>query len=130
MPKRTPRHWVGYLDDEVNGGLVLYDRKSPGRSPHDLYLCHFKPNQIVNHFKYTVRERLRPLNDHEMWHVEKVKAAYLEYKLRYFQHYAEFVESRYAYQIPSDFIHLSHTMGGGPWESFRGDPDWELAKSE
>ncbi len=88
MSKQPPRRWVGYLDDEINGGLVLYDRKSPYRSPHDVYLYHYSTNQIINHFKYTVKERLRPLNE------------------------------------------LSHTMGGGPWDSFRGDPYWELAKSE
>lgn len=86
MPKQTPRHWVGYLDDEINGGLVLYDRKSPDRSPHDVYLYHYRTNEIINHFKYTVKEQLRPIDEHEKRHVEKVKAAYLEFKLGYLRH--------------------------------------------
>ena len=126
MSKQEPRHWVGHLTDEHYGGLVLYDRQSPDRSPNEVYLYHYSTNKIINHFKHSVKARLRPLDNHEMRQVDKVKSAYLEYKLRYFQHYMQFIESRYAHTFPPEFIYLSYTMGGAPWESFRGDPDWEL----
>ena len=123
MSKQTPRHWVGYLTDEDNGGLVLYDRKSPDRSPHEVYLYHFSRDKITNHFKYTAKERLRPLDEHEMRQVQKIEAAYLEYKLRYFRHLVRYRESVFRHAIPMEFLGLSPTTGGGPWESFNGDPD-------
>ena len=128
MSTRLPRHWVGFLTKDKDGGLVLYDRASPDRSPHDVYLYHFSKDAIINHFKYSVKERLRPLRDHEMNRVERVKDAYLEYKLRYFRHLVKYRESGFSHAIPTEFLGLSHTSGGGPWESFHGDPDWELLR--
>ncbi|MFW2367793.1 MAG: hypothetical protein ACN4GW_15355 [Desulforhopalus sp.] len=75
MSKQSPRHWVGYLPDDDNGRLVLYDRKSTDRSFDELYLCHLNQVKTTSHFKHTVRERLRPLDEHEMDQAEKVKAA-------------------------------------------------------
>lgn len=126
MSKRSPRHWVGYLTDDDRGGLVLYDRESPDRSPHEVYLYHFIVDKITNHFKHSVRKRLRPLHEQEMHQVEKVKAAYLEYKLRYFRHLVKYSKSGFRHVIPMEFLGLSLTTGGGPWESFNGDPDWQL----
>ena len=130
MSKQSPRHWVGFLADDDNGGLVLYDRESPYRSPHEVYLYHFSKDKITNHLKYSVKARLRPLDEHEMHQVEKVKAVYLEYKLRYFRHLIKHRESGFRHAIPTNFLALSHTTGGGPWESFNGDPDWKLIKQE
>ena len=126
MSTHSPRHWVGFLTIDKDGGLVLYDRASPDRSPHDVYLYHFSLDKIINHFKYSVKERLRPLQDQETNRIEEVKDAYLEYKLRYFRHLRKYRESGFTQAIPTDFLSLSHTTGGGPWESFHGDPDWEL----
>ena len=61
-----------------------------------------------------------------MIRVDKVKNAYLEYKLRYFHHLVKYRDSGFTHAIPIEFLGLSHTSGGGPWESFHGDPDWEL----
>ncbi len=124
----SSRLCVGFLTNDDEGGLVLYDRASPDRSPHDVYLYHFNKDVITNHFKYSVKERLRPLQDQEMNRVEKVKNAYLEYKLRYFRHLMKYRESGFTHVIPIEFPGLSHTNGGGPWESFHGDPDWELLR--
>ena len=77
MSKQSPRHWVGYLTDDDHGGLVLYDRESPDRSPHEVYLYHFSKDRITNRLKYSAKARLRTLDDHEMRQVEMVKAALL-----------------------------------------------------
>lgn len=128
MSKRGPRHWIGHLTDEDQGGLVLYDRESPDLSPNEVYLYHYKTDRIINHLKYTVKQHLRPLVLHELRQVEKVKSAYLDYKLRYFQHLIKHPESVFRHVIPVEFLGLSHTTGGGPWESFSGDPDWRLVR--
>ncbi|NNK96448.1 MAG: hypothetical protein HKP41_19040 [Desulfobacterales bacterium] len=128
MSKKTPRHWVGFLSEDDSGGLVLYDRRSPDRSPHEVYLYHFKTDRILNHLKYTVKQHLQRLDEDELRHVEKVKAAYLEYKLNYFRHLIKYRESGFHHAIPTEFLGLSHTVGGGPWESFNGDPDWKLLR--
>ena len=128
MSTHTPRHWVGYLTDKGDSGLVLYDRESPDRSPHEVYLYHFSRDRIANHLKYTVKERLRPLDEHEMRQVERIQAAYLDYKLRYFHHLIRHRETGFRHAIPTEFLGLSHTAGGGPWESFHGDPDWNLIR--
>ena len=126
MSKQSSRHWVGHLTDDDHGGLVLYDRESPDRSAHEVYLYHFSSDKIINHFKHSVRIHLRPLHIHEMRQVEKVKEAYLEYKQRYFRHLIRHRESGFRHAIPMEFLSLSYTKGGGPWESFNGDPDWKL----
>ena len=130
MPNRSPRHWVGYLTDDDDGGLILYDHESPDRSADEEYLYHFSSDQIINHFKHSVRKRLRPLHEHEMRQVEQVKEAYLEYKLRYFRHLIKHRESGLRCAIPVEFLRLSQTTGGGPWESFSGDPDWKFFRQE
>jgi hypothetical protein len=63
-----------------------------------------------------------------MRQVEKVKTAYLDYKLRYFRHLIKHRESGFRHAIPTEFLGLSHTTGNGPWESFNGDPDWKLIR--
>ena len=128
MSKQSPRHWAGYLTDNDDGGLVLYDRESPDRSADEVYLYHFSSDKIINHFKHSVRKRLRPLNEHEIRQVEKAKEAYLEYKLRYFRHLIRHRETGFRHAIPTEFLSLSYTKGGGPWESFHGDPDWKLVR--
>ena len=130
MFKQTPRHWVGFLSDDDNGGLVLHDCESPDRSPHEVHLYHFSKAKIINHLKYAVKTRLRPLDEHELHQVEKVKTAYLDYKLRYFRHLIKHHESGFRHSIPTEFLRLSHTVVVGPWESFNGDPDWKLIRQE
>jgi hypothetical protein len=129
MSKQSPRHWVGYLTDDDDGGLVLYDRESPDRSVDEVYLYHFSSDKIINHFKHSVRIHLRSLHEHEMCQVEKVKKAYLEYKQRYFRHLIKHRETGFRHAIPTEFLSLSYTKGGGPWESFNGDPDWKSMKN-
>ena len=60
--------------------------------------------------------------------VDKVKEAYLEYKQRYFRHLIKHRETGFRHAIPTEFLSLSYTKGGGPWESFNGDPDWKLVR--
>ena len=128
MSKRSPRHWGGYLTDDDHGGLVLYDRKRPDRSQYEVYLYHFSSDKIIYHFKHSVRKRLRPLQEQEIRQAEKVKVAYLKYKQRYFQHLIKHRETGFRHAIPTEFLCLSYTKGGGPWESLHGDPDWKLVR--
>ena len=128
MSTQSPRHWVGFLNNDKEGGPVLYDRASPDRSVHDVYLYHFGRDTIINHFKYSVKARLRPLEDHEMHSGRKVIDAYLKYKLRYFRHLVIHRERGLTLAIPTEFLGLSQTNGDGPWEPFHGDPDWELLR--
>ncbi len=128
MSKQSPRHWVGYLTDDDHGGLVLYDRKSPDPSQHEVYLYHFNSDKIINHFKQSVRKLLRPLKEQEIRQAEKVKVVYLKYKQRYFRHLIKHRETGFRHAIPTEFLSLSYTKGGGPWESFYGDLDWKLVR--
>lgn len=130
MLKGSPRHWVGYLTDDDVGGLVLYDHESPDRSADEVYLYHFNSDKMINHFKHSVRKRLRPLHEHEIPQVEKVKEAYLENKLRYFRHLIKHRESGFRHAIPTEFPGLSHTIGGGPWELFNGKLRDDLLNGE
>ena len=127
MLKGSPRHWVGYLTDDDFGGQVLYDHESPDRSTDEVYRYHFNSDKMINH---SVRKRLRPLHEHEIPQVEKVKEAYLENKLRYFRHLIKQCESGFRHAIPTEFPGLSHTIGEGPWELFNGKLRDDLLNGE
>ena len=87
---------------------------------HEVFLYHFKADRILNHLKYTVKQHLRSIDEEELRQVEKVQEAYLEYKLRYFRHLIKHRESGFRHAIPTEFLGLSHTIGGGLLESFNG----------
>lgn len=133
MAKQSPRHWVGRLSNYENAGFVLFDRRLPCRSPHEVWLYHFNSNQLCNHFKYPVREHLKVLAPDDVIMIEKVKTFYLEYKLRYYRELSEFLRSSFFYKLPEEFSTLRYYdegKGKDWYEFFYGDPDWELVKTE
>ena len=95
-----------------------------------VYLYHFSSEKIINHFKHSVRMFLPALHEHEKRQFEKVKEAYLEYKQRYFRHLIKHRETGVRHAIPTEFLSLSYSKGGEPWESFNGDPGWKIIRQE
>lgn len=131
MSATTPRHWVGYLSGDSGTELILFDRHLPCRSPHEVWLYHYRSNQLQNHFKYPIREYLRPLGKDGEELFERVKTAYLEYKLNYYRELGEFLRSSFYHKLPEEFITLRYydqSKGKDWYEFFYSDPDWELAR--
>ncbi|EGR4265764.1 hypothetical protein ACPF3V_003455 [Vibrio cholerae] len=73
------RFWYGYLNEgNGKGTIVVFDRQAPRLPDDQVYLFHFKRNELVIYKKDIVRTKLRPLEEIEKSVLFAVDSAYFQ----------------------------------------------------
>ncbi len=73
------RLWYGYLNEgNGNGSIVVFDHQGPRLPDDQVYLFHFKRNELVIYKKDIVRSKIRPLAEVEHSVLLAVDSAYFQ----------------------------------------------------